>query len=72
MIDRKLLTLFAYYTCKQRKVQRIQKRALHIAQESSVEGLMNADIFEKLFVKIFELASTKLLKAMAEVGYWED
>ena len=72
LIDRKLITYFAYYTCKQKRVQSNQRKALFIAQESSVDGFMRSDLFEEVVRKICELASIRLLRTVVQVGYSDD
>ena len=67
-----MLKFFAFYTCKQGTNTSIHRIADQIARESSKLESMKPDLFEKTIKMICELASTKLMKAVVQIGYLED
>ena len=66
------MTIFALYTCKQKKSSSIHRIATHIAREATKDGLMKADLFLPTIKLIFTMASTDLIKAVDESNYMRD
>ena len=72
LVDWKVLKYFALYTCKQNTDTQIHRIAEQIARESTQNKAMERGLFEEVIKMICKMASTKLMKAVAEEGYMED
>ena len=73
LLDWKLLSFFALFTCKQGTSSAIHRIAKRIARETkSHEKFMDKVAFQKLVKMIMQMASVNFIMAVVEAGYMED